>query len=838
VDTFDAPPMVGLRHNRTGTVACPRVPVSTSETQAPDHADGVLGGMRPLASLRQRVQALVESWEELQSGSWNAMAAIAQYEELERISASAEQLGAIEIAEPAVELTVYLCTFVESRLYPSNAQRARLADLVARLARVASGDGRPVRSRKPAAEHRAVVYLRPAADEVRDLAAELGRRRYVVRPAVDAAQALAIAEEQAPDALVVHEAMIGELAELAERIDRLRVESRGHLVSIVVGRGIDASRRLFAQRAGADAVIDGDDAVAIAGAVEELVAHRRNLDYRVLIVEDDAAQAKFCEAVLRHRGIQTEVSTSGLDVLDRMAAFRPDLVLLDLYLPGTNGIEIAQLVRERPEWAFLPIVFLSGETDLDKRFDAIRMGGDDFITKPVKPRHLIVEVETRIRRARQLPPRGAERVAGDRRGSLASRSALFDEYRRARDQGDAESLAVVVVGVDDESGLRRRLGFVGIGQLSQQVGVALAAETEIVRPVCAAADLRYVLLARAESDGILRQRLERLRDRLRERRYTIRDEAVQIDPVVVGIGSAGEEPDEILQRALARLALHKGGQGGSVAYDPGARTRIETGDDPVIRLARALLKGPMIPEAIRVEYQAVVPLAGQLGGLYATRFGLIAPRASQRHEVPPERLRSMARQLGAIVQADRHCLRRALGLLAEAVARGDDIRLVLPVAIESVLDPAFAPWLAAELNGRALSPAAVTLELDATEALRVGARLGDALASLQLTGARLGIAGIEGGDAHVRLVRMAPFNLVRLAAVTAQGTEALQNAWGSERGRMIVEATRHGKLTIAHGARDAREIAALMKLSVSYVQSDVFAPWSTEPSFDFAGMRL
>ncbi len=798
----------------------------------------MLGGLRPLASLRQRVQALVESWEELQSGSWNAMAAIAQYEELERLSATAEQLGAVEIAEPAVELTVYLCTFVESRLYPSNAQRARLSELVARLARVASGDGRPVRSRKPAPEHRAVVYLRPAADEVRDLAVELGRRRYVVRPAVDAAQALAIAEEQAPDALLVHEAMIGELAELVERIDRLRVESRGHLVSIVVGRGIDVSRRLFAQRAGADLVIDGDDAVAIAGSVDELVAQRRNLDYRVLIVEDDAAQAKFCEAVLRHRGIQTEVSTTGLDVLERMPVFRPDLVLLDLYLPGTNGIEIAQLIRERAEWAFLPIVFLSGETDLDKRFDAIRMGGDDFITKPVKPRHLIVEVETRIRRARQLPPRAGERVAGDRRGSLASRAALFEEFRRTREAGDAESMAIVVVGVDDEAGLRRRLGFVGVGQLSQQIGVALAAETELVRPVSAAADLRYVVLARAESDGILRQRLERLAERLVERRYTVRDEVVQIAPVIVAVGSGGEEPDELLQRAVTQFALHKGGQGASVIFEPGRRARDASADDPVIRLARALLKGSMIPEAVRVEYQAVVPLAGQLGGLYATRFGLIAPRASQRHEVPPERLRALARQLGAVIQADRHCLRRALGLLAEAIARGDDIRLVLPVAIESVLDPAFAPWLAAELSGRALSPATITLELDAAEAVREGARLADALASLQLTGARIGIAGIEGGDAHVRLVRMAPLNVVRLAAVTAQGPEALQNAWGSERGRLIVEASRHGKLTIAHGARDAREIAALIKLNVSYVQSDVFAPWSTEPAFDFAGMRL
>jgi signal transduction histidine kinase len=82
--------------------------------------------------------------------------------------------------------------------------------------------------------------------------------------------------------------------------------------------------------------------------------------------------------------------------------FKPDLVLLDLYLPGGNGIEIAQRIREQPAYAFLPIVFLSGEQDIDQRFDAIRVGADDFITKPVKPRHLVTTVESRIKRAREL----------------------------------------------------------------------------------------------------------------------------------------------------------------------------------------------------------------------------------------------------------------------------------------------------------------------------------------------------------------------------------------------------------------------------------------------------
>jgi hypothetical protein len=180
-------------------------------------------------------------------------------------------------------------------------------------------------------------------------------------------------------------------------------------------------------------------------------------------------------------------------------------------------------------------------------------------------------------------------------------------------------------------------------------------------------------------------------------------------------------------------------------------------------------------------------------------------------------------------------VRRALAVLAERTQRGDELRLFLPVGVESVLDPAFAPWLAAELIARALSPASVTLELSATELLRESTRLGDALDSLQLVGTRLCIAGLEGGEPHLALLRLPTVSMVHLAA---PGTPEAAGAWGAERGRLVVEAGKRGKITIAQGARDAREIGELLKLGVRYVASDLFAPWSTEANFDFSGIRM
>jgi DNA-binding response OmpR family regulator/EAL domain-containing protein (putative c-di-GMP-specific phosphodiesterase class I) len=790
-------------------------------------------GSEASPSLRKRVEALVQSWAELQAGTWNATAAADQYEELERISSAAEADALREVAGSAVEAAVYLCTFVEGRLYPSNAQRAKLNEMIERLS--AAADGGPRRSALPpnaASDRRVVMYLRAAGTELPGLSEQLGRRRYVVMPCEDAAQATALAEQAAPDVLLVDSGSIAPLAEVIEAAERARGDAKGRAGCVVVGAQIEHARRLFAQRAGADMVIDGPDAVDIVTRIDELLALQRNLDYRVLIVEDDRSQAVFCESVLKLRGIATRTCAAGEEALEVLAQFKPDLVLMDLYLPGINGIEVAQRIRERPEHAFLPIVFLSGETDLDKRFDAIRMGGDDFITKPVKPRHLLTEVETRVRRARQLPARGEGSPRAERRGALVSRAAFMDELLRVASAPAGESVALVLVAVVGEQALSERLGLIGSGVISQQFGAALCSEVELLRAVCALGEMSFLGLMSAEAEPALRSSLTLLRERLLQRGWSTGSELPKLEIGVAGLRLApgGDSGDTAIRKlhALAREVM----VGSGVAYEPG-RAGL-AGEDPVHRLARTLLRGPVIPEAIRIEYQAQVPLTGNIAGQYAARFALVAPRASTRMEVPPERLRDLARELGVVPAADRQCLRRALSVLGERVQRGDEMSLFLPISAESGLDPAFAPWLATELQARALAPASIVLELVASELLREPARIGALLDSLQPVGARLCIGGLEGGEAHVRLLRHPSVAMVRLAAPSG-GDGATTGTWGAERGRLIVEAAKRGRQVFAQGPREAHEVGELLKLGVQYIASDVFSPWSTEANFDFAG---
>ena len=81
-------------------------------------------------------------------------------------------------------------------------------------------------------------------------------------------------------------------------------------------------------------------------------------------------------------------------------SFKPDVVLLDVYMPECSGPELAQVIRQDDTWAFMPIMFLSTESDLNIQLDAMNLGGDDFMIKPIEAGHLESAVLAKAKRAR------------------------------------------------------------------------------------------------------------------------------------------------------------------------------------------------------------------------------------------------------------------------------------------------------------------------------------------------------------------------------------------------------------------------------------------------------
>src|SRR5918998_5388641 len=143
---------------------------------------------------------------------------------------------------------------------------------------------------------------------------------------------------------------------------------------------------------------------------------------RVLIVEDDDAIADVLRRTLRQEGHEVRSSGDGIGALRAAEEFVPDLVILDLGLPGLDGVEVCRRLRSESD---VPILILTARTDLDDRVSGLDSGADDYLAKPFERGELLARMRALLRRR---PPRGsASLVVGDLRLNPDTREAFRGE---------------------------------------------------------------------------------------------------------------------------------------------------------------------------------------------------------------------------------------------------------------------------------------------------------------------------------------------------------------------------------------------------------------------------
>lgn len=134
----------------------------------------------------------------------------------------------------------------------------------------------------------------------------------------------------------------------------------------------------------------------------ELCSNEEEPPYRVLVVEDSLTASKSIQRTLKQSGIESFAVANPADVLSGLREFEPDLILMDMYMPDCTGVEATRVIRQHAEFLSTPVVYLSGDGDMALQVDALRLGGDHFLTKPFNPVFLNAVVKSKIERYRAL----------------------------------------------------------------------------------------------------------------------------------------------------------------------------------------------------------------------------------------------------------------------------------------------------------------------------------------------------------------------------------------------------------------------------------------------------
>jgi putative two-component system response regulator len=161
---------------------------------------------------------------------------------------------------------------------------------------------------------------------------------------------------------------------------------------------------------------------------------------RVLIVDDEFSGRQTLESVLEGEGYELEMAENGMEAIEKAKAGMPDVILLDVMMPGMTGFEVCQRIRSDPKVAEIPIIVLTALDDRESMLTALKSGADDFISKPFDRYELRARLLgiTRLNRYRKLVEERANLEAANAR-LLDAYEATIEGWSRAMDLRDRET---------------------------------------------------------------------------------------------------------------------------------------------------------------------------------------------------------------------------------------------------------------------------------------------------------------------------------------------------------------------------------------------------------------
>lgn len=119
--------------------------------------------------------------------------------------------------------------------------------------------------------------------------------------------------------------------------------------------------------------------------------------FRILVVDDEPDLVVLLEEHLTQEGYTVSTATTGMQAITRARQEMPDLILLDVMMPGVSGFDVCNILQDAPETAAIPVVFLTAVTDTKRKVMGLNLGADDYITKPFDLHELAARVQAALR---------------------------------------------------------------------------------------------------------------------------------------------------------------------------------------------------------------------------------------------------------------------------------------------------------------------------------------------------------------------------------------------------------------------------------------------------------
>ncbi len=663
----------------------------------PDHKDSNQVDEREafVQQLSTRVAAIEEIWSKLESGQWDKKQLSALYDRIQEISESSKAFSLFQLNESVFSLEVYLSSFIDSDIAPGASQIAAISGLVRALKTAANLTASSEQADDSAASEAGVFVLGEETGPTGEVIPALSELGCDVQVFHDTETLLTRLQARPAKVIVADTAVLPQISPLSDELVRLRSHMSVHIPLIFISRSTALQLRVDAIRAGGDGYFVAPlDVEPLAARIRDMAVQKPEAGYRVLIVEDDPTQADFAASILRKAGIDVLQVTEPVKVLENLREFHPDLILMDIYMPDVNGIELTTIIRDHQEFVTVPIVFLSGEQNTDKQLDALSVGGDDFVAKPIRPKHLLSVVQTRIRRARQIVSATGQPPKHDRVTGLFARQHFLDRLATAID-GDlgAASAGVLLIQPDRLPELAGQLGVGGIDHLMSKLGELIAAQLGDTDVGARLDDKSFGVLARRQGREALTELAEKIVNQVTASHF---DDGKNVHASVglCIIDDDLENANGVVARATAaceQAAAHGGQRVHIHSVDEDSQEITMLGDDDLSLRVKSALRD----DAFIIQYQPMLDL--QMRGSETYEVVLRIENA-QGDLVGDRALLEAAEKAASCEELDHWILERAVNILKQRRDSGRRTRIFVHQSSHSALNVDMPAWLLGRLR--------------------------------------------------------------------------------------------------------------------------------------------
>lgn len=640
----------------------------------------------------------------------------------------------------------------------------------------------------------------------------------------------------APAMVIVDAAFLPQLDAIGDSLRLARTRTSQKVALVVFTDSSDIATRLKAMRAGADAFIPtpvaGNEAYA---RIEELLEGESGEPFRVLIIEDDRSQALFAESILRKAGMETRAVMDPISALEELNAFRPELILMDLYMPDCDGMELTTLIRERDAYTNIPIVFLSGEHDEEKRFDALSAGGDDYLEKPIRPKHLISAVTNRVRRARATLKRVQAHNPRDPVSGLYDRAHVLERLadHLAQDESHGQGGGLLFLLVDGAQNIRERIGLSAFDQLMGQAGAFLAGLVPTNECGARFGDTSFIVLVGEQPEAVLLETANAIRQAFDQHVFEIGDRSITL-AVAIGVTTFAQNLGEAaaMVNAAERACV-------IARQDPEQRvalfqTQISQAGDADEDMLFGAIRDAIRNESFQLLFQ---PIASLRGGHEEQFQTLLRLRGDGGRTYTAAVIVPLAERGGLIHGVDRWVLSRALLVISERARDGHPVRLFVSQSIESLNDPQRLSWLKQGIETRRIPPEHLIIEFRTADAV---ARVRQLIAfneNAKRLGIRLCLSNFEATMANFQLLQHVQVDFVKVSPKYT-GSEGQTAKMRAELRQAITHLRERSIRIVAPQVEDAQAAAGLWSTGVDYIQGNFVQQATQDLDFDFSASAL